>query len=114
MTTVSTLVKAVAVSWLPWTRRRRSRMAGEEASPSNPVQRFRHRFRSSRQFQQCVAAPKIKENGKISRRIAIRLSCNRRPPELVLYRNFWLRLIAGERLLKLYRYPVTQMRDVGL
>jgi hypothetical protein len=51
---------------------------------------------------------------KISRKIAIRLSCNRRPPELVLHGNFWLRLIAGERLLKSHRYPVTRMRDVGL
>ena len=34
---VSTLMKAVAVNWLPWTRRRPSQIADEDASPSNPI-----------------------------------------------------------------------------
>ena len=42
---------------------------------------------------------------KISRKIAIRLSCNRLPPELVVYGNFWLRLIVGERLAQIASPP---------
>ena len=42
---------------------------------------------------------------KISRKIAIRLSCNRLPPELVVQGNFWLRLIVGGRLVTIASPP---------
>jgi hypothetical protein len=51
---------------------------------------------------------------KISRKIAIHLSFNRLPPELVVHGNFWLRLIVDGRLVKLHRHLGTQMPGAGL
>jgi hypothetical protein len=42
------------------------------------------------------------------------LFCNRIPRELVVYGNFWLRLIVAERLLKLGRHLGRHMRVAGL